>query len=99
MLQTIFNYSGKALLTEVAVSPVTVNANTTTGRNASLYISVDGSAYRRIANNDYLYAANQDLALNQPESIGGCLIKSASSLILKSEQRDGQKIQVRYSVL
>lgn len=97
---TVLNYSGKALLTGLAVKQVPTNTSIYTQlQNSVIYANVDGSGDRMIGNSTFYYANNQDLSLNEPKIFTGCEIRCNSSLVIKAESRYNHIIEGRYSVL
>lgn len=97
---TVLNYSGKALLTGLAVKQVpTDNSIYTQLQNSVVYVNVDGVGDRMIGNSTFFYANNQDLSLNEPKIFTGCEIRCNSSLVIKAENRYNHIIEGRYSVL
>jgi hypothetical protein len=97
---TVLNYSGKALLTGLAVKQVPTDTSIYTQlQNSVIYANVDGSGDRMIGSSTFYYANNQDLSLNEPKIFTGCEIKCNSSLVIKAENRYNHIIEGRYSVL
>lgn len=97
---TVLNYSGKALLTGLAVKQLPTDTNIYTQlQNSVIYANVDGAGDRMIGNSTFYYANNQDLSLNEPKIFTGCEIKCNSSLVIKAENRYNHIIEGRYSVL
>ena len=97
---TVLNYTGKALLTGLAVKQLpTDNSIYTQLQNSVIYANVDGSGDRMIGSSTFYYANNQDLSLNEPKIFTGCEIKCNSSLVIKAENRYNHIIEGRYSVL
>lgn len=97
---TVLNYSGKALLTGLAVKQLPTDINIYTQlQNSVIYANVDGSGDRMIGSSTFFYANNQDLSLNEPKIFTGCEIKCNSSLVIKAENRYNHIIEGRYSVL
>lgn len=96
---TVLNYSGKALLTGLAVKQVPTDTNIYTElQNSVVYVNVDGVGDRMIGNSTFYYANNQDLSLNEPKIFTGCEIRCNSSLVIKAENRYNHIIEGRYSV-
>jgi hypothetical protein len=96
---TILNYSGKALLTGLAVKQVPTDTNVYTElQNSMVYVNVDGAGDRLIGNSTFYYQNNQDLSLNEPKIFSGCFAKSKTSLVIKAEARYNHIIEARYSI-
>lgn len=97
---TVLNYTGKALLTGLAVKQLPTDINIYTQlQNSVIYANVDGVGDRMIGNSTFYYANNQDLSLNEPKIFTGCEIRCNSSLVIKAENRYNHIIEGRYSVL
>lgn len=96
---TVLNYSGKALLTGLAVKQVPTDTGVYTSlQNSVVYVNVDGAGDRLIGNSTFYYQINQDLSLNEPKIFNGCFAKSKTSLVVKAEARYNHIIEARYSI-
>lgn len=96
---TVLNYTGKALLTGLAVKQVPTDTSVAiTLQNSVVYVNVDGAGDRMIGSSTFYYANNQDLSLNEPKIFSGCFVQSKTSLVVKAEARYNHIIEARYSI-
>ena len=101
----LLNYSGKAVLADVAYAPAikgTLSTSTALANNflTRTYVNVDSAGDRLVSEDEYLEDTTESYnPLASPQSVAGIAVQSKTNLTVKVEARNYLKARVKYRIL